>query len=641
MLRGISNQIRSQRGLWLPWLIALVLVTAARVSGNLQFLERAAFDYLLKIRPAEPTDERILIVGIDEADIRRLDTYPVPDADLAGLIQKLQQQQPAVIGIDIVRDLPVPREDTEGHNKLVQIFQASRENKDIIGIEKALSGDFSTIAPPPALPPDQIGFIDNLLDSDGKLRRSLLGAPSQNTYRQSLAIRLADRYLSKWGFPLENGVADPSNMRFGPVELKRLQSNTGSYVGVDAGGNQILLNFRSGKTPFRTVTMQQIIEGSVPAEWIRDRIVLIGMTALSTADFVTSDAIDGRNPVLNFGVEVHAHAVSQITSAVLDGRSLINSWIEGWEYVWIAGWGVIGIIFSRAYRSSSALFLSFTLASLLLTGICYVLLISGWWIPLIPPLLVLLIGTTATTAYRYDRNLKAQIRDRELIIENTFTQIHRFPLQSISGIRRELHGEISTEVLKTKIEQLDKEVRDIYDFMREHFLKSNLDPDQIYIPSVDAESPVSELLSQTLHDTWDRNFPGFRTIKHQLPDFHNIDNCDLTSAQKQGLCLFLEDALCNVGKHAIGATKLQILYKSEKGRNIFQIIDNGLSKESVQPAAGSNSEKSSQNRGSQQARAVARLFRGEYSLRENIPHGKICELVWPEQKGDRWKFWKF
>jgi CHASE2 domain-containing sensor protein len=67
-------------------------------------------------------------------------------------------------------------------------------------------------------------------------------------------------------------------------------------VGADAGGNQILLNVRSGTMPFRVLSLSQIKSGQVNPDWIRGRIVLIGMMSFSAKDLASSGAIAGINP---------------------------------------------------------------------------------------------------------------------------------------------------------------------------------------------------------------------------------------------------------------------------------------------------------------------------------------------------------
>jgi signal transduction histidine kinase len=41
------------------------------------------------------------------------------------------------------------------------------------------------------------------------------------------------------------------------------------------------------------------------------------------------------------------------------------------------------------------------------------------------------------------------------------------------------------------------------------------------------------------------------------------------------ICRFVEESLCNVGKHAIGATFMRFFRRQEGGENLIQIIDDG------------------------------------------------------------------
>lgn len=146
-------QVQAQINTWwrgaLPGLV-IIGVIIARLTGSLQFLELVTLDKFLRLRPSEPIDRRITIVGITEENIRRSKTYPIPDGEIADLLKRLQTYQPAVIGLDIVRDIPVE----PGHAELTSVF---RTYKNVIGTEVALSDRSGyTVAPPPALPPEQV-----------------------------------------------------------------------------------------------------------------------------------------------------------------------------------------------------------------------------------------------------------------------------------------------------------------------------------------------------------------------------------------------------------------------------------------------------------------------------------------------------
>ncbi len=161
MQPGIWKIIKDEIAIWrvgaLPGIAVIGLVIVARLTGSMQSLEWLAFDSFVRLRSSEPIDERILIVGIDEKDIRNVGKYPIPDKEIAALVRKLQTYKPRVIGIDIFRDLPVE----PGHRELVAAF---KDIKNLIAIEKVLP---EQVAPPPALPPEQVGFADQITDHDG------------------------------------------------------------------------------------------------------------------------------------------------------------------------------------------------------------------------------------------------------------------------------------------------------------------------------------------------------------------------------------------------------------------------------------------------------------------------------------------
>ena len=300
----------------LPGGLAITFILGLRWLGALQGLELAMFDRFLRWQPAEKMDDRILIVGINERDIQQLGTYPVPDRELATLIQTLQRSKPVVIGLDIFRDRPVPI----GAKELNSIFQTQ---KNVIGIEKRIAniGEVG-VNPPPLLPRDQIGFVDAAFDSDGALRRSLLYAgDGQENVVPSLSIVLAESYLLQKGIEIQEGIHDRDSIRLASVELPRLQGRMGGYRQVESGGLVGLIRWRSGRQPFRVVSLADVKSGKVSSDLIKNKIVLIGITSPSVRDFVTSQAIESVNPALIYGVEAQAHAVSQLISAGEIGRA--------------------------------------------------------------------------------------------------------------------------------------------------------------------------------------------------------------------------------------------------------------------------------------------------------------------------------
>src|SRR5207249_3014437 len=94
-----------------------------RHLGWLQFLEFQAYDFFIRQQPKAATSDPIVIVEMTEADIHSpsLD-WPIYDDKMAALLRNLEADQPAVIGLDIWRDIPVPKNGV-GIHEFNQVLQ--------------------------------------------------------------------------------------------------------------------------------------------------------------------------------------------------------------------------------------------------------------------------------------------------------------------------------------------------------------------------------------------------------------------------------------------------------------------------------------------------------------------------------------
>ncbi|MEH1780780.1 MAG: CHASE2 domain-containing protein [Nostoc sp.] len=89
MMRRIWTKINlANNNIWRIGFTTIAFVTSLRLVGSLRFLEWTVFDTFMRLRPEEPIDERILIVGINENDINRIKAYPIPDKDIAALLNR-------------------------------------------------------------------------------------------------------------------------------------------------------------------------------------------------------------------------------------------------------------------------------------------------------------------------------------------------------------------------------------------------------------------------------------------------------------------------------------------------------------------------------------------------------------------------
>ncbi|MBD1899437.1 CHASE2 domain-containing protein [Trichocoleus sp. DQ-A3] len=383
-----------------------------RLVGTLQLMELVALDQMFRLRPSEPTDPRIVLVTVDESDIKELGQWPMSDEVLARLILSLKQQQPKLIGLDIFRDLPVE----PGHQELVNVFTST---PNLIGIEKVIkTAEGQVIDAPPVLKQrDRSSASDLLLDTDGRVRRSLvyLRTPDNQSIF-TLGARLAFAYLEGKGISRQPINREQMQFRLGRATFTPLQSNDGGYVDVDARGYQILSNFPKFQKGFRTISITDVLQGRMPRDFVRDRIVLIGITAESVENrFFTSYTTNSI--AAPSGVEVHALLTSQLLSAALDERPLLRTWSEPLEWLWIVLWSTIGTLIGWTSPSPRRTASRVVLLGIALLGSAYVLFLIGWWLIIIPPLFALVASAITSNGYLLWENLKDYARTLEQKVE--------------------------------------------------------------------------------------------------------------------------------------------------------------------------------------------------------------------------------
>ncbi|NJL00895.1 MAG: adenylate/guanylate cyclase domain-containing protein [Spirulinaceae cyanobacterium SM2_1_0] len=389
------------RSVWLVTPSAALVVILLRFAGLLQPWEWAVYDQYLRLRPSQPPDDRIVIVGIDEADLDRIGQTVLPDRIYAELITRLREQEPVAIGLDVYRNRPVE----PGHAELLEVY---RTTPNLIGIAKVIGDrERETIPPPPLLADEgRFGANDLLIDADNTVRRALLSAQGEALGPAiSFGMYLAGFYLDQEGLPPEQ--TETGDWKFGETVFPRFDANDGGYVRAETGGNQILLNYRGLSWHFDVVPVRDVLDGKIPDDWARDRLVLIGDVGEGSNDFFFTPYSSTllSLPEGMAGVEIHANIASQIISTVLDDRPLIQSWAEPWEWLWILFWSGTGAILSWTMRYANGArtfslrrFSFLLIAAGLLLGGSYGALLLGWWIPVVPPLLALMGSTVAITA---------------------------------------------------------------------------------------------------------------------------------------------------------------------------------------------------------------------------------------------------
>lgn len=380
-----NSQLSFLDGLKIVFLLSLIVaggVMGLRFLGIFQGMEQKAFDQMMRIVPKSAITPRILVVKVTDDDIQKQRQYPLSDALVLKTLKKLEQYHPLVIGLDIYRDLPVGN----GYQDLVNYL---KQNEQVVtscemGEPEKKNPDYIGVAPPIAS--FNSSFSDISVDDDGLVRRHLFSAtPSRQSPCQvdySLNAELAFRYLEYKGIKVDT--TPESYLKVGEKVLKPLEKGTGFYQRIDARGHQILLNWREPVA--QEVTLTEVLNNQVNPDWVKNHIVLIGVTAKSVKDyFVTPFGV--KKEEQKAGVEIQAQMVSHLISVALGERPLLR-FLPWWEdLIWVGMWSVLGGLVVVGVSNSLARVFVLVSSGGILWGLSFVIFWgTGVCLPVIPSL---------------------------------------------------------------------------------------------------------------------------------------------------------------------------------------------------------------------------------------------------------------
>lgn len=364
--------------------VAGILVGAATL-GLFEGLEIGFADYFAHLKSLNKTvDDRILVVTVGEDDLNRAGQWPMSDETMSRLVREISRHEPVAIGLDIYRNFPVE----PGTDELNETFE---QTPNVIGIERVVGE--SVPAHPKLIELGQTASSDLIADADGNVRRGLLSVlTSSNEVKETLGTVLAMNYfLYERGITVE--VIDESGpkLALGAGVVQPFERNDGGYVNADAGGFQVLLNYRGSYERFESIPMSDVLAGELKPEKVKGRIVFVGATAVSLNDWFATPV--GGDQVA--GVYIHAHLASQLMDVALEGKSFLQTVPDVVEWLWTGVWIALSMLVSRSVLYSGSLKSEVSVwqmivrmavvnVSLVATG--FTLFLCGWWLPLVLPM---------------------------------------------------------------------------------------------------------------------------------------------------------------------------------------------------------------------------------------------------------------
>ncbi|MBE9068652.1 CHASE2 domain-containing protein [Leptolyngbya cf. ectocarpi LEGE 11479] len=374
-------------------------VMAIRLLGIFQPIELSAYDHLMRLRPLEPRDPRVLIVETTTDDFNRYGGYPLPDKVLTELIEKIESYKPAAIGLDMHR--AQPKGTVKERAELVKQFQ-TYPNLLTVCLYGSRLNDFK---PPTELTQSDanssLGFSNLGSDKtlDEVIRRQVLffdpnrAKPTNKCPNFSLSLLLADLYLTHHKLA---SVKIDQKLYMGDTIIEQLFNR---FVGYQALGNkyQMMIDYRSHNSdipPFRKVPVYQVLSDQVNTYSIKDKIVLIGTNASELGDLHKTPY--GIKP----GVEIHAHVISQLLDNAVHRKRRIwglPQWkfIQWGDTIWVLGWSLLSSLFMWQIRSSLKLILMMLFVASALYLACLLMFLIGGWMPLWPSIFTMVITAVA------------------------------------------------------------------------------------------------------------------------------------------------------------------------------------------------------------------------------------------------------
>jgi len=366
------------------------LVLALRGQGLLQPADLALYDQYLALAPVPAQkDPHVAILAITEQDIAELGQYPLSDHLVASALRNLLDGGARVVGLDVHRDIPIDPGTEEldsllrGEDRIVAVYLFGTQRDQRVPGPAALRGT------------ERLGFNDVLPDGDTVRRGLLFLDDGRDDVGWSFALRLALAWLAGAAVQPAPAPENPEWLRLGPTSIPPFSSDDGGYVGQDDAGYQMLVDFRNAARGFDTFRLGPLLRGEIDPARIRDRIVIIGVTAESLPDFFHIPIARGASIGKSWsgveshgihGVELHGHFASQLVRFGLGESQPLRVLSDLQEALLVLLAAALGCALAR-FGSSGAL----VVALLVVAGVGLIFAAgaiafrAGVWVPVAGP----------------------------------------------------------------------------------------------------------------------------------------------------------------------------------------------------------------------------------------------------------------
>ncbi len=281
--------------------VVILLSSLGRLSASVDHL---VYDSFLSLH-AHPVLPDIVVVEIDNASVAQLGRWPWPRSVHARLLEQIARAQPAAVIYDVLFT-EANREDAA----LARAIALSPTYLPVLLTAPDSAGQRSVVEPvaPLAQAAAGLGHINFEVDSDGIVRSVAQfegGAQARWPQLMVPAAQAVERgTLRLNGLPRERV----------PAEIGSKAKGAQNEDSDDEG--RFLIPFSPNTQSYTRLSFASVLDGDVPADRLRGRIVLIGVTASGLYDRFATPVSGELGPLP--GVYIHAN----VLDALLTGREI-------------------------------------------------------------------------------------------------------------------------------------------------------------------------------------------------------------------------------------------------------------------------------------------------------------------------------
>lgn len=465
--------------------LGLTVLSLAIYAMGFPFLntvELKAYDLHFLSRGKTQPGSEVVIATIDEKSIDRIGRWPWPRTKIAELIDKLGKYGARVVAFDVFfsepdqssgaatfRDLQARATDRAAKAALeaaaraadndARMTAALRRNQNVtLGYffylkkedskfrkektgseaEFILPSSFSSIRyleqekQPPALikafdvvqnipqlaaATSSFGYLNIIPDEDGTVRWVPLAVQYGDEIYPHISLEAVRRYLGSP--PL---ILNAASYGVNSIQIGRLVIPTDEW-------GRLLVNYRGPQKTFPHYPIIDVLDGTVPKEALKDKIVLVGATAIGIYDMRVTP-FSGTFP----GVEIHANTIDNILRNDAISRP---DWITLFDVTAIL---VIGILLSVVMNRLRPLVATlFTIGLLAAYAVANEYIFTHWkvWLTAIYPGMTMVLVFGGVTTYRIltEEKKKKEIRDAfsRYVAPSLVTDILKDPAKLVLG----------------------------------------------------------------------------------------------------------------------------------------------------------------------------------------------------------------